>query len=206
MDKSLAVTVRLFLFIGGIFAASCVPPTFVQTMSTDPRFPIGRFNPPSNAGDEARRRWISQIASLPDLLTLSVDGLSDPQLDTPYRAGGWTVRQVVHHLPDSHMNAYIRFRLSVTEDTPRIKPYDEKQWAELDDAKSGPIAPSLSLLRSLHDRWVRLLQSMTESDWGKAYEHPDNGRFPLTRALAMYAWHGEHHVAHITSLREREGW
>jgi hypothetical protein len=175
-------------------------------MSTDPRFPIGKFRPPSSVTREDRDRWISQIAALPDLLPGALEGLSDEQLDTPYRAGGWTVRQVVHHLPDSHMNAYVRFRLSVTEDTPRIKTYDEKKWAELEDAKFAPIVPSLSLLRSLHERWVRLLQSMSEADWDKAYEHPESGRFPLTRALALYAWHGDHHVAHITSLRGREGW
>jgi hypothetical protein len=175
-------------------------------MTSDPRFPIGKFSPPSNVSPDDRDRWISRIANLPDLLQEALEGLADEQLDTPYRAGGWTLRQVVHHLPDSHMNAYVRFRLSITEDTPRIKAYDEKKWAELDDARSGPLGPSLSLLRPLHERWVHLLRSMSEADWGKAYEHPESGRFPLTRALAMYAWHGDHHVAHITSLREREGW
>ena len=174
-------------------------------MNTDLRFPIGRFAPPATTSAAERDVWISQIAEVPALLEKAVARLSDEQLDTPYRPGGWTIRQVVHHLPDSHMNAYVRFKLSLTEENPRIKPYDEKRWAELADAK-GPITPSLVLVRALHEKWVFVLRGMSEADWQKSYDHPENGLFPLTRALALYAWHGRHHVAHITSLCEREGW
>jgi len=132
--------------------------------------------------------------------------LNEAQLDTPYRDGGWTVRQVVHHVPDSHMNAYIRFRLALTEHEPVIKPYDEAAWAELVDAKSAPPEISLTLLDALHDRWVRLLRSMSDADFLKQFRHPELGVVPLEKNLALYAWHGKHHVAHITRLRERMQW
>lgn len=170
------------------------------------KYPIGPFRPPKTATPDQRAVWIKDIAQLPPLLRTAVEGLEDDQLDTPYRPGGWTVRQVVHHVPDSHMNAYVRFRLALTEDMPRIKPYMEARWAELNDARSAPVEESLELLQALHKRWVRLLHSMDEDDWSRAYDHPETGEYPLTRGLALYAWHGKHHAAHITTLREREGW
>ena len=136
----------------------------------------------------------------------AVAGLTPERFDTPYRPGGWTVRQVVHHVPDSHMNAYVRFKLALTEDEPTIKPYEEAAWAELADSASTPVDVSLTLLETLHDRWVRLLRSMTEADFARKFRHPQLGVVPLDKNLALYAWHGKHHVAHITSLRQRMGW
>lgn len=170
------------------------------------RYPIGRFKAPEHVSADDRARWIDEIAQLPLLLHGAVEDLSDGQLETPYRPGGWTIRQVVHHLADSHMNAYIRFRLALTEDTPTIKPYDESAWAELVDARGAPQTDSLDLVRSLHRRWIRLLRSMDEDAWARAFDHPESGEYPLTRALAQYAWHGKHHLAHITSLRQRKKW
>lgn len=177
-----------------------------RAVETDLRYPIGRFRTPGDTSHEKRAEWIHQIELLPDQLKDAVEGLSDGQLDTPYRQKGWTVRQVVHHVPDSHMNAYVRFRLALTEDAPRIRTYEEARWAELDDARNGDVELSLALTRALHARWVRLLRSMDQGAWTRAYDHPESGTHPLTRALAMYAWHGRHHVAHITRLRDREGW
>lgn len=170
------------------------------------KYPIGRFRPPRSLSAAERESRIEEIAELPAILRRVVEGLTDDQLDTPYRPEGWTVRQVVHHVPDSHMNAYIRFRLALTEDLPRIKPYHEERWAELPDGRMGPIEESLALVRTLHTRWVRLLRSMSNDDWQRAYDHPESGAYPLWKALAMYAWHGRHHAAHITTLRERQGW
>lgn len=175
-------------------------------MSEAFRYPIGRFEAPPSVSFEDRRTWIQQIAELPSLLRRAVEGLDPEQLDTPYRNGGWTVRQVVHHLPDSHMNAYVRFRWALTEEAPLIKPYLETKWADLPDARSAPIDLSLALLDALHERWVYLMRAMSEEDWARRYEHPEGGTMPLTRVLAMYAWHGRHHVAHITRLRERKAW
>jgi hypothetical protein len=175
-------------------------------MQSDLRFPIGRFVPPSEATAESRARAIDAITSTPADLRAGVSGLDEDQLDTPYRPGGWTVRQVVHHLPDSHMNAYIRVKLALTEDAPVIKPYDESAWAELPDNTSVPIDVSLALLESLHRRWVALLRSMRDADFRREYVHPETGRHTLDHLLALYSWHGAHHVAHVTSLREREGW
>ncbi len=173
-------------------------------MNEDLRYPIGRFTRPESAHPEDRQEWIREIDALPQHLEKAVQDLTDEQLDTPYRPGGWTVRQVVHHVFDSHANAYVRFRLALTEDAPTIKPYQEAAWAELSDARSAPIEPSITALRGLHERWVRLLTSMSETDWKKAYHHPDGGLTSLTHAVALYAWHGRHHVAHITTLEERE--
>jgi hypothetical protein len=136
----------------------------------------------------------------------AVAGLTPERFDTPYRPGGWSVRQVVHHVPDSHMNAYVRFKLALTENEPTIKPYEEAAWAELADSASTPVDVSLTLLETLHDRWVRLLRSMTEADFARKFRHPQLGVVPLDKNLALYAWHGKHHVAHITSLRQRMGW
>lgn len=175
-------------------------------MNADLRFPIGKFVRPESFGEAGRAVWIDQIAAAPAALRAAVAGLDDAQLETPYREGGWTVRQLVHHLPDSHMNAYVRFRLALTEHEPTIKPYEEQLWADLPDGKSAPVAVSLDLLERLHERWVLLLRALGEADYRRSLVHPVNGRMSLNVLLALYAWHGRHHVAHITALREREGW
>jgi len=172
----------------------------------DLRFPIGRFQRPASLSPQQRRDAIDSIAAAPARLRAVVTGLSASQLDTPYRADGWTVRQVVHHVPDSHMNALTRFKLALTEDVPTIKPYDEAAWAKLEDARSTPIETSLSLLDALHDRWVRILEAMSDADFSRLLRHPENGPMTLDQMLALYEWHGRHHVGHIASLRARNGW
>jgi uncharacterized damage-inducible protein DinB len=172
----------------------------------DLRFPIGRFQRPSSLSPQQRRDAIDSIAAAPARLRTAVSGLNASQLDTPYRAEGWTVRQVVHHVPDSHMNALTRFKLALTEDVPTIKPYDEAAWAKLEDVRSTPVETSLSLLDALHDRWVRILNAMSESDFSRQLRHPENGPMTLDQMLALYEWHGRHHVGHIISLRARSGW
>ena len=172
----------------------------------DLRYPIGPFRRPSKATAEERRGWLEQIAATPAELRAAVAGLSDEQLDTRYRPGGWTVRQVVHHLADSHLNSYLRFKWALTEPTPTIKAYDEKVWAELADSR-GPIGPSLELLEALHMRWHALLASMSDDDYERCFLHPESGReMPLYVNLALYAWHGPHHTAHISALRTRMNW
>jgi len=174
---------------------------------TDLRYPIGTFKIESDAfTDEERRGLIDQIAETPAKLREALKGLSEEQLETPYRPGGWTVRQVVHHVPDSHLNSYVRFKLALTEDEPTIKPYDEAQWAVLADSRITPVEVSLSLLESLHERWVALLRSLAPADFARTFRHPELGVVSLNKNVALYAWHGRHHVAHITSLRERMGW
>jgi hypothetical protein len=170
------------------------------------KYPIGRFlfQPPVTTNQ--RELWIDDIAEAPARLRAAIAGLNDHHLDTPYREGGWTVRQVIHHVPDSHMNAYVRFKLALTEPEPTIKPYDEAAWAELADSRDTPIHVSLALLEALHDRWVTLLRSLSDADFQKQFRHPVLGAVPLEKNLALYAWHGKHHVAHITSLRERMQW
>lgn len=170
---------------------------------SDPRYPIGKFHYEGEPSPEQRAKFISEIEQTPAAFRAAVKGLTPQQLDTPYRDGGWTVRQVVHHVPDSHMNAYVRFKLALTEDEPTIKPYAEDRWAKLDDTRSTPVEVSLVLLENLHDRWVRLLRSLTPSDWKRAFKHPEMGAMALEKALAMYAWHGKHHTAHIAELRKR---
>jgi uncharacterized damage-inducible protein DinB len=172
----------------------------------DPRYPIGKFNWEGPASFTEREHWIGEIHEAPARLRAALNGLSDARLDTPYREGGRTVRQVVHHLADSHLNAYVRFRLALTEGEPTVKPYDQSLWANLEDARRAPIDPSLSLLEGLHYRWVILLKSMSAEDFGRTFNHPENGRLTLDQNLAMYAWHGRHHIGHITSLSERLGW
>ena len=174
--------------------------------TTDLRYPVGKFQPEPELNDVSRQNLIRQIAETPAKLREAVKGLTEEQLDTPYRPGGWTVRQVVHHIPDSHMNAYVRMKLGITEHEPTIKPYKESLWAELVDAKSSPVDPSLMLLESLHQRWVVFLRSMATADFARAVNHPEHGLMKLDRIVQLYAWHGRHHVAHITSLRERMGW
>ncbi len=172
----------------------------------DLQYPIGKFQLPEKMSDQDRQTFIGQIEVAPAQLWSAVVGLSEEQLDTPYREGGWMVRQVVHHLADSHMNAFVRFKLAMTEDQPAIKTYDQNRWAELPDAKAAPVVVSLSLLDSVHKRFVTLLRSMSPTDFARTMNHPEQGIVTLDRYLSLYAWHGRHHVAHITSLRERKGW
>ena len=174
-------------------------------MEVDLRYPIGKFQSAQKLTDAERRASIDAIAETPARLRAAVAGLSDAQLDTPYRPGGWTVRQVAHHVPDSHMNAFIRLKLALTEDQPTIKPYNEARWALLADAKI-PIEVSLALLERLHERWVAVWRSLGPADWARKLNHPEVGVMTLDKMVADYAWHGRHHVAHITSLRERQGW
>lgn len=168
-------------------------------MTADPRFPIGPFKWPVTVPAAVRAEYIARIAALPGRLRQAVEQLTDAQLDTPYREGGWTVRQVIHHLPDSHMNAFIRFKLALTEEAPVIKPYDEAAWARLNDAAETPVETSLCLLDCLHRRWVVLLNGIAEADWERRFVHPQLGPVTLGKTLALYAWHGDHHLAHITA-------
>jgi hypothetical protein len=172
----------------------------------DLRYPVGKFNFPETVSPDERARFVGEIAEAPFRLREVVKGLGDSELDTPYRPGGWTVRQVVHHVPDSHLNSYIRFRWALTEEEPSIKAYHEDRWAELPDARTAPVEVSLKLLESLHSRWVGLLRSLTEPDWKRTFRHPSLGLLRLEQNAALYAWHGRHHVAHIAGLRERMGW
>jgi len=177
---------------------------------TDLRYPIGKFEwlqpDTPEASAEAREQYIEVLARTPLQMRSAVQGLSPQQLDTPYRPEGWTLRQVVHHVPDSHMNAYIRFKLALTEREPEIKSYKEAEWAKLPDTTVTPIEVSLQLLAALHSRWVVLLQNMRPSDFERTLCHPERGVLTLEQMLAMYAWHSGHHLAHITSLRERMNW
>lgn len=172
----------------------------------DLRYPIGRFTMGGPVAESEHARMIAEIAATPGALRSSVAGLSRDQLETPYRPGGWTVKQVVHHLPDSHLNAYARFKLALTEDQPTIKTYDEAKWAELSDSQRVPIDVSLDLLEALHTRWVALMRGMDAAHYRRGLNHPERGLMTLSQLLGLYAWHGRHHVAHITSLRAREGW
>lgn len=172
----------------------------------DLRLPIGPFKTPAEFTPAFRGEWIAQIDEAPRQVREAVHRLNPEQLQTPYREGGWTLAQVVHHLPDSHMNAYVRFRLALTEPEPTIRPYNEAAWAELHDAASSDIEASLALLDGLHQRWVSLLRRITPEQWALAFVHPERGRVTLERNLALYAWHGRHHIAHITRLRQRMGW
>ena len=173
--------------------------------AADERYPIGKFTPVPALSAVERSARIAEIAAAPADFCRAVAGLNDAQLDTSYRAGGWTVRQVAHHLPDSHMNAYLRFKWGLTEDTPAIKTYEEKDWARTPET-AAPIAFSLDLLTSLHERWVTLLRGMRPDDFARTLKHPDWGLPSLDTLVALYAWHGRHHTAHVTALRERRGW
>ena len=177
-----------------------------MTPSEDPRYPIGDFTPDPAFTADTRSAHIDTLRLLPQRLAAAVAGLNDAQLDTPYRDGGWTVRQVVHHVADSHANSYVRFKLALTEDWPVIKPYDEAAWANLADSRTLSLEPSLAFIAALHARWVALLESFTEEDFHKGYKHPQRGPQDLATALAIYAWHSLHHTAHIATLRARMGW
>ena len=172
----------------------------------DPSFPIGKFETPVEVTMDSRRRAIEVLATTPANMRAAVKGLNDAQLDTPYRPGGWTVRQVVHHVPDSHLNAYVRLKLALTEDKPTIRPYEQQLWAELADSKTTPIEISLTMLDSLHARWDRLWRSMKAEDFARLLVHPDYGDRTVDWLLFLYEWHGRHHTAHITELRKLKGW
>jgi hypothetical protein len=172
----------------------------------DLRYPIGKFEWPAAVAPADLRRAIDDLAALPAQLREAVAGLDDPKLDTPYRPDGWTVRQALHHVADSHINSYVRFRLAVTEDEPTIKPYDENGWAKLADAAAGPVGLSLDLVDALHRRWVLLLESFGPAEWGRSFRHPERGLIRVDATALLYAWHGRHHVAHVTELRKRQGW
>jgi hypothetical protein len=172
----------------------------------DLRYPVGPFEFAGSLSGGQRKTLIDQIAATPEKMRMAVAGLSDEQLNTPYRPEGWTVRQVVHHVPESHMNSYVRFKLALTEEEPTIKPYFEDRWAQLEDANQAPVGLSLDLLDALHGRWVWFLRSLKDADFQRTFRHPELGIVSLDRNIALYAWHGRHHVAHVTSLRERMGW
>lgn len=170
------------------------------------KYPIGKYAAPAEISLGQRREWLDQVAQLPVRFRAAVEDLSPEQLDTPYRPDGWTVRQLVHHVPDSHLNSYVRFKWALTEDAPVIKTYEEALWAQLPDSRVTPIEVSLTLLEALHQRWVLLMNSLTEEQWARTFRHPEWGDVPLGKALGLYAWHGRHHLAHVTGLRERMGW
>jgi len=172
----------------------------------DLRYPVGKFQIPESVSVDDRSKFLDQIAEAPAKMRAVVNGLNEQQLETPYRPGGWTVRQVVHHVPDSHLNSYVRFRLALTEDEPAINGYYEDRWAELSDARTMPVSVSLALLDSLHLRWISLLRSLSDADWKRAFRHSELGLIRLEQNAALYAWHGRHHVAQIATLRERMGW
>jgi uncharacterized damage-inducible protein DinB len=177
-----------------------------ERVTPDPRYPIGKASIPQSVAAPERLLWIAEIAEAPARLRAAVAGLTPAQLDTPYRDGGWSVRQVVHHVPDSHMNAYIRFKLALTEDEPVVKPYDEAAWAKLEDVQRTPIETSLAMLEALHDRWACLLGTLDGAAFARAFRHPELGVVRLDQSLSLYAWHGRHHTAQITALRNRMSW
>ena len=174
--------------------------------AVDPRYPVGKFEYAGPYAEAQRKKFIEAIEKTPAKMRAAVKGLRPKQLDTPYREGGWTVRQVVHHVPDSHLNAYTRLKLAMTESEPTIKPYDEKAWAELADTRETPIATSLALLEDLHERWVKLWRSLKPADYARTFRHPEAGVRTVDWLLALYAWHGAHHVGHVTALRKKMGW
>lgn len=176
--------------------------------SIDPRYPVGTFQRPQQLplSRDERARFIDTIAAVPARLREAIAGLSDAQLETPYRDGGWTLRQVVHHVADSHMNSYIRTKLALSEERPTINRYDEKSWANMADSVVTPVATSAALVEAVHERWVNLLRALPEEGFARTFVHPERGEMSLDTLLALYAWHGSHHVAHITTTRQRHGW
>jgi len=174
---------------------------------SDVRYPVGPWQPPATISAADRARHIEQIAAAPAAMRKAVAGLSEAQIETPYRDGGWTVREVVHHVPDSHMNAYIRMKFGLTEDKPQVKPYEQADWARTPEMRTTPIAVSLDLLEALHARWVHLMRGMKNEDFARLINHPEwKAPLSLDMVAAHYAWHGRHHVGHITDLRKRKGW
>lgn len=172
----------------------------------DVQYPIGKFSEDPDVTPEKRQKWIAEVEQAPSVFRRAVAGLTQAQLDTPYREGGWTVRQVIHHMADSHLQSVVRFRLALTEENPAISGYDPAKWAELPDAKIGPVEVSLALFEAIHGRWLLLLRAMNPADFRKTFRRPDGQVIALDRLLQTYAWHGKHHAAHITGLRERMGW
>lgn len=171
------------------------------------KFPIGKFEKPTTITKYDLLKWILDISTFPTRIKNEVNNLTDQQLDTPYRPQGWTIRQVVHHCADSHMNSLTRFKLSLTEDKPTVKPYYEERWAELHDSKNMPIEPSLKMIEGIHERWTVLLNSLVESDYSKIFIHPEHGKeFRIDENIGIYAWHCNHHLAHITGLKKRRDW
>ena len=177
-----------------------------STSSEELQYPIGRFQKPQTTDADQRIAWIEDLERFPAQLRAATGDLDAQQLDTPYRPGGWTVLQLIHHMADSHINGYVRFRLALTEPAPVIKAYNEKTWAELPDARTASMEISLSLVENVHARLVRLLRSMTEEDFMRTYRHPETGESSLGASLALYAWHSRHHLAHIENLKRRNGW
>jgi uncharacterized damage-inducible protein DinB len=178
----------------------------MKIQEVDPRYPVGKFQRPEKVTEHDRMAAIATLAEMPDKLKDALEKLDEDQLNTPYREDGWTVRQLVHHIADSHMNAFVRTRLALTEEWPVISGYDEKAWANLSDSTNASVAWSAALLEGLHARWVMLLQSLQEADWQRGYQHPERGRSTVELTVLLYAWHSRHHVAHITRLREVKGW
>jgi uncharacterized damage-inducible protein DinB len=178
----------------------------LQGLPEDPRYPIGRFQRPQTINADERSSGVRDLAEMPELLRNALEGLGEEELSTPYRSGGWTVRQLVHHVADSHMQAFARVRLALTADAPVIVRYDEKAWAELHDSLAAPVEWSLELLESLHARWVMMLQALNEEQWHRTFVHPEHGAQTVELATLLYAWHARHHVAHITHLRAERGW
>lgn len=174
-------------------------------MSDDLRYPVGKFDSDFEVTNDLRRQFIDTISGLPEKLNEAVKNLSDAQLDTPYRPGGWTIRQVVHHIADSHLNSLCRFKLALTEDFPTIRPYYEDRWAELEDSKL-PVDVSMKIIEGVHSRWAEILNSMSDDDYRRKLNHPESGEWTLEKFLGMYDWHCRHHLAHITKLAERENW
>jgi hypothetical protein len=180
--------------------------TTITTTTPDLRFPIGKYEYKPGYSAEQRAKFIAEIEAAPAQLRAAVSGLTETQIDTPYRPDGWTVRQVVHHVPESHMNAFIRYKWALTENNPTIKAYEEDDWAKTPEVAALPIEVSLRLLEALHARWVPLLKALQPEQYQTPYTHPVNGPMNLERMLGLYAWHGKHHVAHIVELRKRNGW
>lgn len=171
------------------------------------RFPIGRYQLPEVYPPEMQDEWITAIEALPQWLDICIENLDEDQLDTPYRPGGWTVNQVIHHIADSHMNAYIRLKLALTEESPVVKPYDEKLWAEMADVNTVPVNVSVTLLHALHRRMGQVLRNMNTEDWERTYYHPEHERYvPLWELADLYAWHGRHHMEQVRQLRNRMNW
>jgi uncharacterized damage-inducible protein DinB len=181
--------------------------TAIADLTDVVRYPVGDFAIDPDVTAAKRQRWLQQMADLPTLLAAALNGLDDGQLDTPYREGGWTPRQVVHHLADAHLNGFVRFKLALTEDAPPIKTYEEALWAETADAREAPVEVSLRLLSALHERWLILLHSLSEEQFrSRAFNHPDRGLMTIDKAIQLYAWHSVHHPGQIIALRARRGW